>query len=111
MISKTHDVTIASGGATSGASQDLRGLTLVAVRTPSTFDGTTLQFTCCETVDGTYLPIHNADGTAYELTLAASRHTTVDLAKFVGVRFLKLVAGSNQTTTDTIVTLVVRPVA
>ena len=100
-----HSVTIASGAATSGATQDMADLTLVGIRTPAEFDGTSVTFTCCDTAGGTYLPLHSADGNAYTVTLAASRYTAVDPTRFYGVRFLKLVASGNQATTDTVVTL------
>jgi hypothetical protein len=100
-----HNVTITSGGATSAASQDIGNMTLLGVRTPATYDGTTMTFTCCDTAGGTYDTVYRDDGTAYTVTLAASRYTAVDYTKFLGARFLRVVAGTNQATTDTIVTL------
>lgn len=104
-------VTIPSGAATPTAGHNLGAATLLAVRTPSTYDGTAMTFTCSDTLDGTYDTVYNADGTAYTITLAASRYTVVDSAKFIGCLYIKPVAGTNQATTDTIVTLLVRPVA
>lgn len=101
-------VTITSGGATSGAIY-LGDVTLLGIRLPTTFDGTSLTFTCSDTLAGTYDPLLSDDGTAYTVTTAASKYSAVDYSKFLGVLFLKVVAGTNQATTDTIVTLYLAP--
>mgnify|MGYP000984608443 CR=1 FL=1 len=104
-----HTVTIPSGQATSNATQDLGEFSVVAVRTPAEFDGTTLTFTHCDTAGGTYETVYKDDGNAYTVTLANGRYTAVDYTKLLGCRFLKLVAGSNQASSDTAVTLKLRP--
>jgi hypothetical protein len=102
-------VTITSGTATSDA-EYLGDLTVLGLRVPSTFDGTTVTFTGSDTLAGTYDPIYNDDGSAYSVTTAATRYTVVDYTKFLGVLFVKLVAGTSQTTTDTIITLYLAPI-
>jgi len=99
--------TIASGGTTSGAI-DCEGATLCGVFLPSTFDGTTLGFTAATSAGGTYFTLHS-DGAALSLTVAASTYVALDPSIFAGVRHVKFVAGT-QSTTDTILTAVLRPV-
>lgn len=103
--------TIASGGTTSGA-VDLSGCTLVGLFIPSTFDGTTITITASTTLGGTYVTVQDGDGSssAFTITTTASRYVPLDnLAIPAGLVFIKLVAGSSQTTTDTVITLAVRP--
>lgn len=99
--------TIAVSGTTSGTI-DCDGDTLCGVFLPSTFDGTALSFTVCDTAGGTYVPLHS-DGAALSLTVAASTYVALDPSVFAGVRHVKFVA-SAQSTTDTILTAVIRPV-
>jgi len=102
-------VTITSGGVAQTAGLYLGDLTLLGIRLPATFDGTTVTFTGSDTLAGTYDPIYNDDGSAYTVTCAASRYTVVDYTKFLGVLFVKVVPGTTQATTDTIITLYLAP--
>ena len=107
-------VTIATSGTVSGAI-DLHGCTPVGIFLPSTFDGTTIKFQAATTLDGTYVAVEDGAGTPAEITLtasAASKYIAISAAiqeQLRGIRFLKLVAGSTQTSTDTIITLALRP--
>lgn len=108
-------VTIAASGTVSGAI-DLHGCTPVGVFVPSTFDGTTIKFQASTTLDGTYVAVEDGAGTPAEITLntsAASKYIAISSAiqeQLRGIRFLKLVAGTSQATTDTVITLAVRPI-
>jgi len=89
---------------------DLLGMTLVGIICPSTFDGTTITFTACDTQDGTYLPVYDKTGAQYSITTAASRYVILPPADFAGIRFIKPVTGTNQDTTDTVLIFVLAPV-
>lgn len=99
-------VTITSGQ-TASAAYPLGELTLVGLRLPSTFDGTTVTFTCSDTAGGTFDTLLSDDGSTYTITCAASRYVAVDYTKFVGCFYIKVVAGTSQATTDSILTLYV----
>lgn len=104
-------VTIASGSAASGEI-DLHGGVLYGFFLPAEFDGTSLTFTTAPTPGGTHLAVKDSSGSALSFTVAASGFYGLSgdqVAKLKGCRFLKLVSGTNQSTTDTIVTLAVRP--
>lgn len=95
-------VTITVDGTTS-AEIDLSNYDLVGLSTPSTFDGTTITFTGSATTGGTFYPVaaSNAASTAYTITTTASIFTPINPDVFTGLRFIKVVCGSTQTTTDT----------
>jgi hypothetical protein len=101
-------VTIASGGPTSGA-LDCGGRTLCGVYLPAEFDGTALTFSVSTALAGTYYPLCDG-GAAYSITVAASQYVRLDPSIFAGVRFIKFISGTNQATTDTILTAAVRVV-
>lgn len=111
-VSTDLQATIASGGTTSNE-VDLAGTTLVGLYIPSTFDGTTLTLTAAPTAGGTHVAVQidHTSASSYTITTTASRYVPLaNLAIPSGLRFIKLVAGSSQTTTDTVITLVTRPV-
>lgn len=87
--------TIANGQTKSGA-VDLGGRTLQGIFTPGALTGTALTFEAAPTADGTYVPVRKEDGSAYTLTVAASRYTRVDATLFAGLRFIKVVSGSSE---------------
>lgn len=103
----TCTVVIATSTTISSA-VDLLGAQLVGVYVPSTFDGTTFTLTVCDTLAGTYTTLIGSDGNAVTLTVAASRYlglTDAQQAQLRGAKFIKIVCGSAQTTTDTVFTL------
>lgn len=86
---------------------DLKDGYLVGVITPADFDGTTITFQ--QSADNlTWYPVHDSAGNVVTLTTAASRYTAANPDLFLGIRYLKAVAGTNQTTTDTLLKLAVR---
>src|SRR4051794_6316465 len=104
-------VTMASGGATSAAI-DLHGGVLCGFFLPAEFDGTALTFTAASDPAGTFVAVKDSGGTAITFTVAASGYYGLkadQINVLKGCRFLKLVSGTSQSTTDTIITLAVRP--
>lgn len=100
--------TIAATGTISGA-VDLGGCSLAGVILPSTFDGTAFTLQVSDTLDGTYVDAIDNGGNAIGATsIAASRFVSLNTADTQGMRFIKIKAGSTQTTTDTIIKLVTR---
>ncbi len=107
----SNDLTaiIASGQTTSGEI-DLNGNTLCGLFLPSTFDGSAITFEAAHTSGGTYVAVQDGAGNAVSKTVSASKYITLNPADFAGIRFLRLVAGTAQSATDTVITLAVRPV-
>lgn len=105
------DATIATSGTTS-AEIDLTDKVLVGLYIPSTFDGTTISFTAAPTAGGTHVAVQadNTASTAYTVTTTASRYVPINPSVFAGLRFIKIVCGSSQTTTPTIITAVARSI-
>lgn len=118
----THEIeyvlptaTIAASG-TQSSGVDLGGHTLVGLFIPSTFDGTTITVQVFPT--SAFATSHTAQAastggasTALTLTVAAGQYAPIEnLAITAGWQYIKLTAGSTQTTTDTVITLAVRPV-
>lgn len=100
--------TIANGQAAS-APIDLYGVALVGISLPAAFTGVTLTFQVSVDNGQTYQPLYKADGTAYSVTVAAGRYVQIPPYDFAGIRFLKIVSGSNEAA-DRALTLVGRPV-
>lgn len=110
---KIIDVTIPVGTATS-AEVDLENFTIVGVYLPATFDGTTIRFQAAPVSGGTFIDVEDAAGANFTLTTsAASKYVPVSnsgLAILSGCRFIKVLTGSTQTTTDTVLQLAVRAI-
>lgn len=105
-------VTIASGQ-TSTDAIDLEGGQLCGIFVPSTFDGTSLALWASQKIDGTYVAVQAAldASTAFSITTTASRYIPLtNLAVIAALEYIKLVAGSSQSSTDTELTLVLRNV-
>ena len=106
------NATIATGAAQSAA-VDLSGFTLVGMHIPSNFDGTTITVQVSPTLGGTYQNAQAASSasTVYTITVAAGQYVPIEnIAIVAGWQYIKLTAGTTQTTTDTIIPLAVRPV-
>lgn len=91
---------------------DLYGTQLVGIFIPSTFDGTALTFTASSAIDGTYVAVDvdNTSASAYTVTTSASKYVPLMGTQiFQGLRYIKIVTSSAQTTTDTTFTLATRP--
>lgn len=104
---KTLAATIAASG-TKSSGIDISGFALCGVILPSTFDGTALSFEV-SVDDSSYYVLRDSAGDI-SFTVAASRALALDPALFSGFRYVKIVAGSTQTTTDTDAVLAVRPI-
>jgi len=104
--------TIVAGTAQSAAI-DLNGFSLAGLHIPTNFDGTTLTFQIAPTLTGTYqnAQASNQANTVYTLTVAAGQYVPIDnLALVAGWQYIKITTGTTQTTTDTVITLAIRPV-
>jgi hypothetical protein len=108
---KFYDVTaVIADAATKTGVIDLGGLELVGFFVPTGFDGTTVSFEAATSAAGTFMPVHNGNGTAYSLTIAANSYVPItNLAYTAGLRYIKLVASSTQSGASTL-TLAVRAV-
>lgn len=101
--------TVASGQTVSNAI-DLSGCDLAAIFVPAEFDGTTITLQAATAIDGTYVAVQDGAGNAFTITTTASRVAPISNPNIVtGLRFIKLVCGTSQTTSDTVFTLAVRP--
>lgn len=88
--------------ATSGAI-NLGGMSLVGLILPATFTGTTITFTVCDTLAGTYTPLYDASNAAVSMTVAQGRAYAVDPKNFQGIMFMKIVSGSTEGAARTII--------
>jgi len=110
--SDTYDLTatIASGQTKSGVI-DLSGVDPCGFFLPAEFDGTTLTFEAAASANGTFYPVYDDSGSLYTLTVDDGRAVGLrNLAPLAGFRFIKLVAGTSQSTTDTVITIAARPI-
>ncbi len=96
---------------TTSAEVDLSNQILIGIITPSTFDGTAISFTGAPAAGGTHYPLAASNGasTAYAITTTASIFTPIDPTVTRGVRFIKAVCGTSQSTTDTVLIFVTVP--
>lgn len=92
---------MASGGATSGV-VTLDGYSFGGFILPSTFDGTAMTFTVCDTFGGTYVALEDATGASIALVVEASKAYSFPPELFA-FPYGKLVSGTNQSTTDTVI--------
>ncbi len=76
--------------------QSVNGATVFGLRVPAGFAGTSVTFEAAEKFDGAYMPVTNADGTNYTLTVAASRHVRIPPADLAGCEFIKVVSGASE---------------
>jgi hypothetical protein len=107
-VKESTTVTIAATGTVSTA-LSLGDKDFVGILLPSTFDGTTITFSVCETVNGTYQPLQlSTASVALSITTAASSAITLDPIIFKPWSFVKITSGSTQTTTDTVITCKLR---
>ena len=102
----TGSVTIAVGATTSNEIV-LDGYAMGMVHLPAEWEGTTLTFMVSPTKSGTYVALEDSAGNAVSLTVEASKAYALPEALF-GAPYAKLVAGSTQTTTDTVIPVTLR---
>ena len=109
-VETTHESVITctvTNGNTTSAAVDLAGIRNMGLIVPSTFDGTQITFQTSDTLGGTYQAIYDITNTQVSMTVAAGR--TYDTpGELSWVRFLKIVCGTAQATTDTAFLLVTR---
>ena len=102
----TASVTIAVGATESGVLV-LDGYAMGMIHLPSNYDGTALTFSVAPTYGGTYVALEDSSGASVTLTVEASKAYALPEALF-GAPYAKLVAGSTQTTTDTVIPVTLR---
>lgn len=108
---QTTTATIVIGtSVTTSAEVDLGDYDLVGIITPSTFDGTDITFLGAIASGGTFVPVAASNGaaTAYTVVTTASTGTPINPQIFAGFRYIKVKTTTNQGTTDTIFTLLLR---
>lgn len=77
------------------------------VHLPAEFDGTALTFTVSPTYGGTYVALEDSSGAAVTLTVEAGKAYALPEALF-GAPYCKLVSGTSQTTSDTVIPVTLR---
>lgn len=107
---KFYDLTTTiSVGQTDSAAIDLSGLELVGFFMPSNLTATSISLQAATSASGTYVAVQDGSGATYSLTVAASKYIPIDNFNIVaGLRFIKLIAGTTQASTDAIITLAIR---
>lgn len=73
----------------------LSGFALCGIIMPAAFTGTSITFTACNTISGTYLPVFNASG-AVTYTVAANQYQAIDPKDFQGIQFLIIKSNSSE---------------
>ena len=91
----TIALTIADGETTSSAAA-LLGAIPAKLHIPSGFEGTTVTFTISP-FGTTYHAFYDQDNAAVSMTVAAGRSYELPLPQFLGIRYLKVIAGTAQT--------------
>ena len=88
-------------GGTTSAAIDLGGSAIIAVMPDADWAGTTLAFQA--SMDGTtYVAVQDDAGDALSYTVAASKYTIIPPSKGIGMDLIKIVSGSSETATITI---------
>lgn len=103
------NATIATGETVSDAI-DLQGTFLVGLIIPANFDGTQLKFKGSRDGENFYT-LNNTAGNDLIATVVAGQATSIAPQDFAMWRFIQLVSVTTQTTTDTIIGLVTRPLS
>lgn len=108
-IRKPITVTIATS-VTDSDVIDLSGLTLVGLEVPATFDGTsiTLKGSALTSAAASQLFVYDSEGNQMTITTAAGRYVAINPAALHGLRYIQLICGTNQATTDTVFYAVLR---
>lgn len=98
---------------TTSAEVDLLGTSLAGIHMPSVFQGTTLKFSTAlkpEADGGTHVVMQDGAGADYSVTVTTSKYIPVDLAKFAGVRFVKIISGTSESGGARTLGLATRPI-
>lgn len=78
---------------------ELAGQTVLGFITPGTLTSTSVTFTACDTIDGTYVPVKDSSGSAISFTVTTNGYYGFkydQIGAFLGIRFLKMVGGSSE---------------
>lgn len=97
-------VTIASAAQTSSEA-DLGGLSLLAIRFPAAFTGTTVTFTGSTSSGGTFQTLYDNTGTLITYTVAQGKDTICNPAHFAAYEYIKVVSGSSEGAARTVTLL------
>ena len=92
---------MAVSGATSGV-VTVDGYSFGGFILPSTFDGTAMTFTVCDTYGGTYVALEDATGASISIVVEASKAYAFPPELFA-FPYAKMVSGTSQSTTDTVI--------
>jgi hypothetical protein len=87
--------TIPSSGTTSDAKTVPARKTLVGMELPAALTSTSMTFQASNDDGASWSNVYN-EGTAYSVTVAASRYIALNSAVFHGVALLRLVGGSSE---------------
>ena len=108
MTIKQASLTIAINETVSSSIELNEDRAFVGFYVPASFTGTAISFQASSD-NSTFVTLLN-EGSAYSLTVAASRYVSVDPAVFVGCRYIKLVSGTSEAAARTL-TVCLRGVA
>lgn len=107
-VSYDLSVTILTGETKSNGI-DLGGGTLAGVFLPSNYVGTGFSLEASNAIDGTYIPVSKDDGNPYAAaSVALSEYVALNTEITKGLRFIKIVAATAQTTNDKTIRLATR---
>ena len=102
-------VTISTGQTVSSAA-DLQGTFLTGLNIPTEFDGTQITFKVSN--DGVnFGNYRNTSNTLITMTVTAGDSVGIVPSDFASWRYIKIVSVTTQTTTDTVIGLVTRPLS
>ena len=109
VVTNNLTATIAVGQTVSGA-VDLSATFLTALIIPANFDGSQITFEVSN--DGTnFYAYRNTSNTVIIATVTAGSAMGIVPSDFASWRYIKIVSVTTQTTTDTVIGLVTRPLA
>lgn len=112
MATPSYAQTIIRAAGTTTDAIGLAGQTVVGFITPHVFASTTITFSMCDTIDGTYITIKDSSGSAVSFTVSTDGYYGFkydQIGAFLGVRFLKVIGGSSEAA-NTVVKLAVREI-
>lgn len=89
-------VTIPAGSDTSDV-LDLKGSSIVAIRAPVGFEGTTITFEAAEDKDGSFMQVTRGnDGNVVTGVVVAGKHVLLVVSDFFGTKYLKIVSSATE---------------
>ncbi len=89
-------VTIPAGSDTSDV-LDLKGSSIVAIRAPAGFEGTSITFEASEEKDGSFIEVtRGTDGNVVTASVEEEKHVLLLVTDFFGTKFLKIVSSATE---------------